>query len=177
MKKRRRIPGKILIGLTGLLGAALSGSIPAEGRREMEAEASRFFLEEASRTFLAGMTYQEVDEIPAGTWIAGQAMQMIPVGMYVDSRFSVSTQVEDAQTYQMILAQQENDENAVDQEGNLIGENKTAEAAAPGAQAIDTSMEKLSDYEYLLGNFYTVDSSTMADSQLINAENLLVFIQ
>ena len=96
-----------------------------------------------------------------------------PVGMYVDSRFSVSTQVEDAQTYQMILAQQENDENAVDQEGNLIGENKTAEAAAPGAQAIDTSMEKLSDYEYLLGNFYTVDSSTMADSQLINAENLL----
>ena len=92
MKKRRRIPGKILIGLTGLLGAALSGSIPAEGRREMEAEASRFFLEEASRTFLAGMTYQEVDEIPAGTWIAGQAMQMIPVGMYVDSRFSVSTQ-------------------------------------------------------------------------------------
>ena len=173
MKKRRRIPGKILIGLTGLLGAALSGNIPAEGRREMEAEASRFFLEEASRTFLAGMTYQEVDEIPAGTWIAGQAMQMIPVGMYVDSRFSVSTQVEDAQTYQMILAQQENDENAVDQEGNLIGENKTAEAAAPGAQAIDTSMEKLSDYEYLLGNFYTVDSSTMADSQLINAENLL----
>ena len=119
LKKRRRIPGKILIGLTGLLGAALSGSIPAEGRREMEAEASRFFLEEASRTFLAGMTYQEVDEIPAGTWIAGQAMQMIPVGMYVDSRFSVSTQVEDAQTYQMILAQQENDENAVDQARRL----------------------------------------------------------
>ena len=73
----------------------------------------------------------------------------------------------------MILAQQENDENAVDQEGNLIGENKTAEAAAPGAQAIDTSMEKLSDYEYLLGNFYTVDSSTIADPQLVNAENLL----
>ena len=67
MKKRRRIPGKILIGLTGLLGAALSGSIPAEGRREMEAEASRFFFFFASRTVLAEMSYQEDDEMPART--------------------------------------------------------------------------------------------------------------
>ena len=34
-------------------------------------------------------------------------------------------------------------------------------------------MEKLSDYEYLLGNFYTVDSSTMADPELINAQKLM----
>ena len=37
----------------------------------------------------------------------------------------------------------------------------------------DTSIEKLRDFEYLLGNFYTVDSSTMIDSDQLNADDLL----
>ena len=82
--------------------------------------------------------------------------------------------MEDLETYEMILAQQESDENAVDENGNLIGEDNSAAASAQAsAAAIDTSMEKLSNYEYLLGNFYTVDSSTMADPELINAGKLL----
>ena len=86
----------------------------------------------------------------------------------------MDTEVEDLETYEMILAQQESDENAVDENGNLIGEDNSAAASAQAsAAAIDTSMEKLSNYEYLLGNFYTVDSSTMADPELINAEKLL----
>ena len=86
----------------------------------------------------------------------------------------MDTEVEDLETYEMILAQQESDENAVDENGNLIGEDDSAAASAQAsAAAIDTSMEKLSNYEYLLGNFYTVDSSTMADPELINAEKLL----
>ena len=86
----------------------------------------------------------------------------------------MDTEVEDLETYEMILAQQESDENAVDENGNLIGEDNSAAASAEAsAAAIDTSMEKLSNYEYLLGNFYTVDSSTMADPELINAEKFL----
>lgn len=34
-------------------------------------------------------------------------------------------------------------------------------------------MEKLRDYEYLMSHFYTVDSSTMADEELINADKLM----
>ena len=34
-------------------------------------------------------------------------------------------------------------------------------------------MEKLMNYEYLLGTFYTVDSNTMADPDLLNAEKLM----
>ena len=37
----------------------------------------------------------------------------------------------------------------------------------------DISMEKLRDYEYLMSHFYTVDSSTMADEGLINADKLM----
>ena len=38
---------------------------------------------------------------------------------------------------------------------------------------VDISMDKLRDYEYLMSHFYTVDSSTMADANLINADRLL----
>ena len=103
-----------------------------------------------------------------------QAMRLIPISAYAEGKLSVDTEVEDLETYEMILAQQESDENAVDENGNLIGEDDSAAASAQAsAAAIDTSMEKLSNYEYLLGNFYTVDSSTMADPELINAEKLL----
>ena len=103
-----------------------------------------------------------------------QAMRLIPISAYAEGKLSVDTEVEDLETYEMILAQQESDENAVDENGNLIGEDNSAAASAQAsAAAIDTSMEKLSNYEYLLGNFYTVDSSTMADPELINAEKLL----
>ena len=97
-----------------------------------------------------------------------------PISAYAEGKLSVDTEVEDLETYEMILAQQESDENAVDENGNLIGEDDSAAASAQAsAAAIDTSMEKLSNYEYLLGNFYTVDSSTMADPELINAGKLL----
>lgn len=103
-----------------------------------------------------------------------QAMRLIPISAYAEGKLSVDTEVEDLETYEMILAQQESDENAVDENGNLIGEDDSAAASAQAsAAAIDTSMEKLSNYEYLLGNFYTVDSSTMADPELINAGKLL----
>ena len=84
------------------------------------------------------------------------------------------TDIEDQETYEMILAKQANDENAIDENGNLIGEDiQSQEIVTTSGTAIDTSMEKLSDYEYLLGNFYTVDSSTMADPELLNAQKLL----
>ena len=120
------------------------------------------------------MVYEPGEQRTAGTWVMQQAMRLIPISAYAEWKLSVDTEVEDLETYEMILAQQESDENAVDENGNLIGEDNSAAASAQAsAAAIDTSMEKLSNYEYLLGNFYTVDSSTMADPELINAGKLL----
>ena len=73
-----------------------------------------------------------------------------------------------------ILEAQANDENIVDENGNLIGEPDQTEAAAqPAVPTVDMSIEKLRDFDYLLSNFYTVDSSTMIGPEQLNADDLL----
>ena len=106
------------------------------------------------------MTYQKGEKETAGAWIAGKAMDLIPIGTYAVGRLSVDTDVEDGETYEKILAQQENDENAVDENGNLIGEDKnpaaSVETSAPHSQETfadsvpgDTSTSILGIGEYL----------------------------
>ena len=53
-------------------------------------------------------------------------------------------------------------------EGGGSGGNQ--DAAVP---AIDTSIEKLRDFEYLLSNFYIVDSSTTIGADQLNADDML----
>ncbi len=176
---RRHHVNRLLILCTGcVLGIytciSLLGVHADRILERVSGEVRQIILDEAARTYLTGMTYQKEEDGSAGTWIAKKAMDLIPIGTYAVGRLSVDTDVEDKETFEKILAQQESDENAVDEDGNLIGENKNSAASIETSEpAIDTSMEKLSDYEYLLGNFYTVDSSTMADPDLINAEKLL----
>ena len=77
----------------------------------------------------------------------------------------------------MILAQQANDENAVDENGRLIqNDEKDAqneEAVQTSGTKIDTSMEKLKSFEYLVGNFYVIDGGTMTSADELNAEKLM----
>ena len=101
-------------------------------------------------------------------------MKLVPLGTYVEGKASVHTDVEDEETYAMILAQQANDENAVDENGQLLGgDDKEEEVAQTSGTPIDTSMENLKNFEYLVGNFYTIDGNTMADGDLLNAEKLM----
>lgn len=106
--------------------------------------------------------------------LAEAAMAFWPVGTYTAAQVQADTEAEDAQMYAFILEQQEQDENAVDENGQLITADKqipeTVQEAVPKT-AVDR--EKLKDYEYLMSHFYTVDSSTMADPDLISAEKLL----
>ena len=82
--------------------------------------------------------------------------------------------MEDAATYEMILRQQANDENAVDENGKLInGEDNSQQTIHSGAVPIDTSVEKMRDFTYLLSNFYTVDSTTMIREDELRGEELL----
>lgn len=132
-------------------------------------------MEHAKRIFLTGFVYVENgNDGSLADWITETAMEFIPLGVYIEGKFSAHTDVEDRETYQMILANQANDENMVDENGKLVEkdgqEPQVVQASAP---QIDTSMEKMMNYEYLLGNFYTVDSSTMADPELLNAQVLL----
>lgn len=107
-------------------------------------------------------------------WIREKALAWIPLVTYTEDHMQYDTSIEDEETLAKILEAQANDENMVDENGKLIGEpdEAAAEAEKP-APAVDTSIEKLRDFDYLLSNFYTVDSSTMIGADQLNADELL----
>ena len=109
-----------------------------------------------------------------GEWIREKALAWLPLVSYVEDHMPYESQIEDEETISRILEAQANDENAVDENGQLIGEPDESEAAAEEVTpTVDMSIEKLRDFDYLLSNFYTVDSSTMIGPDQLNADDLL----
>ena len=50
----------------------------------------------------------------------------------------------------VLIPKQANDENAVDENGNLIGEEPETKPVQATPAAIDTSLEKLKDFEWCM---------------------------
>lgn len=115
---------------------------------------------------------------------------------YEDSEEDYETRTESSLTYESVLAQNVSDDaeqeaddgeadGAADEggkeaagvsdeedengKGTAGGEDETETAAASAS----ISPEKLADYDYLIQNFYTVDSSTTISSAQLNASELL----
>ncbi len=130
----------------------------------------------ASETYLPVFTW--VNRTPGQgieEWLREKSLAWIPLVTYAEDHVSYDTSVEDEETLARILEAQANDENAVDENGKLIGEPDESEtvAAQEAVPTVDTSIEKLRDFDYLLSNFYTVDSSTMIGEDQLNADDLL----
>ena len=131
-------------------------------------------IKEAQRLMFASLLYEEADtENDVCTWVIQKVTAENPLEQYVKDSERTTVDAEDTETYQMILKSQAEDENAVDENGELIGKAEQVEETTSAVPTVDISMEKLQNYEYLVGNFYTVDSSTMIDEQLLNAETLM----
>ena len=132
-------------------------------------------LLQAQQMYLPALSWvNRAPEKGIDEWIREKALTWIPLISYTEDHPVYDASIEDEETLARILEAQANDENVVDENGNLIGEPDESETdAAAAAPSVDTSIEKLRDFEYLLGNFYTVDSSTMIDSDLLNADDLL----
>ncbi len=177
MERKPWISRILIVLISGILMvyACMNISLPKGPRPRMVTKINRILLTKGAETFLTGFSYVENGGGESlKDWVAATAMELIPLGTYIEGKAGSHTDVEDRETYQMILASQANDENMVDENGKLVTKDGQEEevAQAMGPQ-IDTSMEKLMNHEYLLGNFYTVDSNTMADPELLNAEKLL----
>lgn len=177
MERKPWISRILIVLISGILMvyACMNISLPKGPRPRMMTKINRILLTKGAETFLTGFSYVENGggESLKG-WVAATAMELIPLGTYIEGKAGSHTDVEDRETYQMILASQANDENMVDENGKLVTKDgQEEEVAQTMGPQIDTSMEKLMNYEYLLGNFYTVDSNTMADPELLNAEKLL----
>lgn len=132
-------------------------------------------FDQAQQMYLPVLSWvNRTPEKRIGEWIREKALAWIPLVSYAEDYAAYDSSLEDEETLARILEAQANDENVVDENGNLIGEPDESETdAAAVTPAVDTSIEKLRDFEYLLGNFYTVDSSTMIDSDQLNADDLL----
>lgn len=177
MERKPWISRILIVLISGILMvyACMNISLPKGPRPRMVTKINRILLTKGAETFLTGFSYVENGGGESlKDWVAATAMELIPLGTYIEGKAGSHTDVEDRETYQMILASQANDENMVDENGKLVTKDgQEEEVAQTMGPQIDTSMEKLMNYEYLLGNFYTVDSNTMADPELLNAEKLL----
>lgn len=139
-----------------------------------QTQMSSFLMSRAEKNCLAGLSYRSDGRASSFShWVAETAMEFIPLGTYVEEQVPMDTEIEDRATYEMILAKQANDENAVDENGNLIGKEPETKPVQATPDVIDTSLEKLKDFEYLTSHFYTIDSSTSIDAKQLDAEKLL----
>lgn len=145
---------------------------------EMEMYIESTFLHQAEKMYLSGFSYVSEGGGPLpDQWITECAARILPLGTYVSETTPLDMGVEDSATYEMILEQQANDENTVDEDGNLIEDKnvKAEEKKAPEKteKRVDTSEEKLKDFEYLISNFYTVDGTTSVSARDLDAKKLL----
>ena len=175
MGQKQRISRIMIAAIAGILVLYAFMQVSLHPVKKVQDGINRFLMEKSEETYLTGLAYLEGGkEASFSEWVTESAMKLVPLGTYVEGKASVHADVEDEETYAMILAQQANDENAVDENGQLVGgDDKEEEVAQTSGTPIDTSMENLKNFEYLVGNFYTIDGNTMADGDLLNAENLM----
>ena len=135
---------------------------------------SKSVIEQVQMVYLPGFLYKE-EHLPESLteWVVSKAENIVPLGNFMEEEERTETDTEDMTTYQMILLQQANDENVVDESGRLIGVDDSADTVYTNGVPIDTSLERMKDFNYLLSNFYTVDSSTMIREDELNGELLL----
>lgn len=131
----------------------------------------------AEERYLPSLSYLKAEPVLApGEWIAKQAMQILPAGGYLRRQKVYRASLEDEETYEMILKKQAEDENEVGADGKLVNPEKAVTVEEPPKMAQvppEMFIEKLRDFDYLLSNFYTVDSATMIGPDQLNADDLL----
>ena len=131
----------------------------------------------AEERYLPSLSYLKAEPVLApGEGIAKQAMQILPAGGYLRRQKVYRASLEDEETYEMILKKQAEDENEVGADGKLVNPEKAVTVEEPPKMAQvppEMSIEKLRDFDYLLSNFYTVDSATMIGPDQLNADDLL----
>ena len=174
MKKEQRICVLLAIMILGIwvLEAKSNGSLlPKSWKIRM----IQSVQENAERLYMPRVTYTEKKqgEIRVTEAVVHMASALIPLGNYVTEREAAELLTEDEATYAILAKKQAEEENSVDENGQLIGKDKSEETRQASVPTMDLSMERLNDFEYLVSNFYTVDSVTYINPSELNASELL----
>ena len=174
MKKEQRICVLLAIMILGIWGleAKSSGSlIPKSWKIRM----IQSVQENAERLYMPGVTYTEKKqgEIRVTEAVVHMASALIPLGNYVTEREAAELLTEDEATYAILAKKQAEEENSVDENGQLIGKDKSEETRQASVPTMDLSMERLNVFEYLVSHFYAVVSVSCVTPSVLNASELL----
>lgn len=173
-------------------GSILLGSRPVQEAMR-EGTLQRPLEDAAVRTYLPGYT-AAVEERSEENWIARWMKPVIPVYSYLAENGEVlgteteidginqkaddtsSTEVNIAKTNEAEQIMTESNGTGIEKETDLqqTSESQT-DAAQPAVSRLlsDSLRSQLSDFDYLLSNYYTVDGGTSADEGLLDADELL----
>ena len=99
------------------------------------------------------------------SWSQKQVDVFFPMGSYVKDEVALE-QVEDKLTYEMLLSMQAKDEERLSEDLEEVKEEEVKVNA-------EITMEKLSNFQYLLSTYYTVDSTTTIGPEQLNAAEML----
>lgn len=105
-------------------------------------------------------------------WVFEQALALSPILNYYDEQIDL-VQADDNITDEWILLAQAMDENSIDENGNLVGEEVVLEPTTEDYEpSIDFSdledVNKLEDLDYVLSNYYVVDATVAVDESLFH---------
>ena len=161
---QRRVSQVLMVLVLGILILYAGFHIKIRLPEEVRLEINRFLGHRTEEMYLAGFAYcRDGEAVTPSRWVLRAAGDLMPLERYIEEKEPTDVAVEDWETYEMILSRQVGDENKADEAVQTDGTAKTP----------DTSLEKLKDFDYLMGHFYTVDSSTSVDPEQLNAQTLL----
>lgn len=161
---QRRVSQVLMVLVLGILILYAGFHIKIRLPEEVRLEINRFLGHRTEEMYLAGFAYcRDGEAVTPSRWVLRAAGDLMPLERYIEEKEPTDVAVEDRETYEMILSRQAGDENKADEVVQTDGT----------AKKPDISLEKLKDFDYLMGHFYTVDSSTSVDPEQLNAQTLL----
>lgn len=174
--KQRKTAGNLTAVFLCMIGTYIFLITGFANGADWRHQLQRTLMQSAERMYLPRASYiLHTPDRTVGEWLADQAMSLIPIVRYIDEQKKYEGYAEDEETIAKILASQAEDGHALDEHGNPKGEIPAVENIVPqtGTPTLDMSIERLRDFDYLLSNFYIVDSSTMIGPEQLNADDLL----
>ena len=90
--------------------------------KEWRYDSQEAVLKYTEEMYMPGLAYLKEDQGPTAVqWIKKNAMSWLPLIQYVEQKQPYDSVMEDEETIAKILENQANDENMIDENGNLIG--------------------------------------------------------
>lgn len=190
-----------MIGMAGICFMAACLCFTEEGSLvdQLKTESAKKFRLVLTRQYMPQLSFvaEGRDDQTLSDVLLSRVEQEVPIWAYARGRSSYATVAESSLSNEEIIALEGKDEpevpgdvlDAAEQENSRI---VAAEAAAENQEAVqkvedqvlveetlsdgkvqEISREKLNDFDYLLQNFYNVDSTTTITGSQLNAQELL----